>query len=482
MIKFIKKIFNLFLPNTEFVKGVSTLAGGTASEQILMLVAIPILTRLYTPENFGLFAVYINLLALIGVISSLRYQLAIPLPKDDVEAANITVLSLLILLLTTFFTGTLIFMLGSYISELINMPLLADFLWLLPISIFLSGVFVVLSYWLVRIKNFNVVASTKFIQTSVMLIIQLIIFKLGAQGLLGGLIAGQSTGAIRFARLTLVMSVFKQVSLHGILNVAKRYRQFPVFSTWGAFTDAACTKLPTIVLFAVFGSTIAGLFSIAERVMQIPITLISGSINQVVLSNTPEINRQGKLKFFVEKVNSKLIHIGMPPALLIFISAPELFSIIFGENWRQAGEFAKWMTPWSYFLFLSTSLHTIFAVTEKIYQLSIWQFFLFVINLAAISVGIFFGDAMKTIIFLSIGNTVCHTILLVMIGKVTNIPIFIFFKPMISAFIISLVCSLPLLLVSFFYENRQGILIVTFFISLLLILGRYYILARNRNE
>jgi O-antigen/teichoic acid export membrane protein len=82
---------------------VSVLVGGTAGAQLITVLAAPLLTRLYSPEDFGLVAVCASLLALIGVISSRRYELAIPLPDDDVEEANVAMLSLLLVAMTTVF-------------------------------------------------------------------------------------------------------------------------------------------------------------------------------------------------------------------------------------------------------------------------------------------------------------------------------------------------------------------------------------------
>ena len=136
-------------------------------------------------------------------------------------------------------------------------------------------------------------------------------FKLGGIGLIVGQIVGHSFGTARLAQLSLRMSAFKHVSRDGIFKVAKRYRQFPLFSTWGGFIDTASLKIPTIVIFSMFGPIVAGLLSLAERVLQMPISLIGGSVGQVFLSSAPEANREGKLKVFVEKISSKLIHLSL---------------------------------------------------------------------------------------------------------------------------------------------------------------------------
>jgi len=141
MIKRSKTAIRALLPKNTFARGVGVLVGGTASAQILLVLAVPILTRLYTPEDFGLLAVYASLLAIIGVISTLRYELAIPLPEDDVEAANVAVLSLLLVAISTALTAILLLMLGTSIFELLGVPVLANYMWLIPVGLLISGAF-----------------------------------------------------------------------------------------------------------------------------------------------------------------------------------------------------------------------------------------------------------------------------------------------------------------------------------------------------
>lgn len=481
MIEHSKTAIRALLPKNAFSRGVGILVGGTTSAQILLVLAAPILTRLYKPEDFGLLAVYASLLALIGVISCLRYELAIPLPEDDVEAANLAVLSLLLVAVSTVLTAVLVFMLGTSIAFLLSVPALSNYLWLLPVGVLLSGAYSVFSYWSLRTKRFSTIAQTKLIQSIATLTIQLITFKLGGIGLILGQVAGQSAGTGSLARPALAKSAFKQISFDGVCRMAKRYRQFPIYSTWGGFMDAASMRLPTVVLSVAFGPSIAGLLSIAERVLQMPASLIGGAISQVFLSSAPEANRQGELKILVEKVSSNLIHIGMPPAVLIFIAGPELFSFIFGENWRLAGEFARWMTPWLYLHFISSPLSMIFAVTEKMNQSLTWQIIFFAANFFAILVGVLNGDATKTIITLSVANAACYMVLLLWIAHLSKNSIFTIFRSILSAALVAIVCILPLLAVVLFFRNSPETIKLGFLASVLLIFGRYYQLVSRKN-
>lgn len=184
MITGAKNQLRRLLPKNTFARSVSVLVGGTFSAQLLLVLTAPLLTRLYSPEDFGLLAVYASLLALIGVISSLRYELAIPLPEDDGEAANVAVLCLILVVISTILTGVLVLLMGSAIAAALGVPTLAGYLWLLPVGVLLTGFYSVFNYWAVRTKRFTTIAGTKLRQAIATLAIQLAAFKLGGIALL----------------------------------------------------------------------------------------------------------------------------------------------------------------------------------------------------------------------------------------------------------------------------------------------------------
>ena len=190
MIQRIKATIQQVLPNNPFVRGVTVLVGGTAGAQLLTVLAAPLLTRLYSPEDFGMLAVYASLLALISIISSLRYELAIPLPEDDAEAANIAVLSLILVGLSTLLAGFMMLLASQPLANVLGLPGLARYLWLLPIGVLFGGTYTIFNYWSVRTKRFTTIASTKLRQAVAMIALQLTAFKLGDIALLYGHVVG----------------------------------------------------------------------------------------------------------------------------------------------------------------------------------------------------------------------------------------------------------------------------------------------------
>lgn len=433
------------LPKNPFARGVSVLVGGTAGAQLLTVLAAPLLTRLYSPEDFGLLAVYGSLLALISVIASLRYELAIPLPEDDQEAANVAALSLLLVAGTSLLSALATLLFGDHIANALGVPALAAYLWLLPVGVLLGGAYTIFNYWAIRTKRFSTIAGTKVRQSVATVAIQIAAFKLGGIALLFGQVAGQSVGTASLAQPALKLPAFKEINWRGIKAAAARYKRFPIFSTWEGLFNTAGAQLPPLLFAVLFSPAAAGLYSLANRVLNLPMSLIGQAIGQVFFGNAAEAYRSGKLGPLVSGLHAKLAHIGIPPALLLMLLGPELFSFAFGENWTQAGEFSRWMAPWLYLVFVSSPLSTLFAVTENLKQGLAFQVTLLVARIVAILIGAWMGDLMLTVMLFAGASALCWLGFLFWVAHIAGNTPRSMIVPTLAAGGVGLLCVLPIL-------------------------------------
>ena len=131
---------------SEFSKNVLTLMTGSTIAQVLPIVFTPILTRLYSPEEFGVFAFYISLVTFLIVFSSGRYEQAIVLPKTDKQAINILSLSFVILFVVTFILSVTLFFFGDFVQVKIENPILNNWIWFIPICVFVSSSYKIFTY------------------------------------------------------------------------------------------------------------------------------------------------------------------------------------------------------------------------------------------------------------------------------------------------------------------------------------------------
>lgn len=479
MLSQIKTALRRLLPKNTFAREVSVLIGGTAGAQVLVVLAAPLLTRLYTPEDFGLLAVYAGLLALVGVVASLRYELAIPLPEDDQEAANIVVLSLMIVLVMTLLVSISVIVFGEATAKALGAPALANYLWLFPVGVLSSGTYNVFNYWAVRTKDFSRIAGTRVRQALTTIMIQLAAFKLGGAALLLGQVAGQSVGTTILARPALALTPFKYILWRSVMAAAGRYRRFPIFLTWDGFFNAAGSQLPPLLLAALFGPVAAGLYSLANRILSAPMSLLGGAIGQVFLANAAAAYRAGEHGLLICKLQANLINIGMPPAIILILLGPDIFSIVFGEQWRQAGEFARWMAPWLFFSFVYSPLSTLFAVMERQKQVLFFQIILLITRMAAIGIGAMIGDLLTTIILFSIASAICYFCFLFWVTHMAGNLQRTIWWPMLYALGLAVAGAVPVLICISITDATPVSWGVALSITAALIAARYWQLLRK---
>lgn len=360
----VKKLASRLLPKGQFARGVSVLVGGTAVSQLLTVLAIPLITRLYTPEDFGILAAFTAFLAFFTVVSAARYDLTLPLPEKDEDAASLLVLGAGIVAVVTILSAIVFLTWPDEIATSINAPELSKYMWLLPVSIFFGGMYQLVSRWAVRTKEFKSIAKTKVTQTVSLLIVQLGGYTLGPVALLLGHASGQGAGAGSLARSALKRQELKSASLRNIFEQSVRYKQFPIYSTWTALFNTASLQLAPLIFITLFGGAVAGLYALTLRVLSMPISLIGNAIGSVFLSTAPQAHREGRLAILVKELHGKLTLAGALPLMVLLFFGPELFALVFGESWRQAGVYAQWMAPWIYLQFQWSPLSILTTVLE----------------------------------------------------------------------------------------------------------------------
>lgn len=363
-------------PVNSFARGVAVLSSGTGGAQLLLLLAAPVLTRLYSPEDFGVLAVFVSILSILGVIASLRYELAIPIAEDDQTALNVVALCLLITIGMAFFTGILVWLAGDWFAEKLNVAEVSTYFWLLPIGVFLIGIYQTFNYWATREKAFGRISKTKLTQSVSSLLVQFSFFKLGPLGLIAGYITGQVFGAGRLAKSAFDSADRRSFSFHRIKSAASRYRRFPQISSWDALLNVGSLHIFTFALASLFGAYSLGLIALANRVVHLPITFMSTSIAQVTYANLALMTSNEK-KIFVSQLNLLLSYAISPLTILLIFYGENIFTVIFGDEWKIAGSYVGWIAVWTHFQFISSPVSNIFLVLEEQGKLLLFQLSLF---------------------------------------------------------------------------------------------------------
>lgn len=327
-----------------FLLNVITLVSGSAISQGILLTATPFLTRLYTPEEFGVFALYIAVVGIIAVVASWKFELAIMLPKKEADAHALLFLSVII----TFITSILIFVLIFIFNDLIThyTTNFAIFMWLVPLGVLVTGLLQVFTAWSTRKEYFKPVSSARIVQSTSTSIGQ-ICFKFTNIFSIG-LIWGNLFGTL-FSLLVLIFYTIKKhtiqlklISRERIISNMKQYKDFPKYQSFSVLINSFSQHLPVILLTYFYQFEIAGFYMLTHRALNTPARLIGGSVRQVYYQRASKLFSENKsIKQLLKKTTIGLAKVSIIPYLILGILGRIIFTFIFGSEWFTSGIYAQ---------------------------------------------------------------------------------------------------------------------------------------------
>jgi O-antigen/teichoic acid export membrane protein len=416
------------LPAGGFARNVVTLMTGTTFAQALGILASPILTRLYGPGDYGIAALYASILGIITVVACWCYQFAIVLPEKDEDAANLLALSVLICFGMAALILVLVALFRIPVARLLGAPKLAPWLWLMPLSLLEAGLFQALNYWSTRRKQFARLAARTITQSAVTASTQVVAGVALHPGM-GGLISGTIIGTLT-ATGQLAMQIFRDEGniLKSYINRADvkrmliRYREFPIYLSWGTLLNSASFTMPMLLLGYFFNPAVVGYYALGYTVMSMPMSLVGGSVAQVFLPRATEARRSGSLERLTLEMFKRLLGIGFVPILLIAVVAPNLFAVIFGARWWMAGEYVRWIGVWLLFVFISSPLSGLFSVMERQRVYLIINVVIFSTRLLVFILGGIKGNALFTIALCGITGAVLYIFMCIYILHLAAVP------------------------------------------------------------
>jgi O-antigen/teichoic acid export membrane protein len=338
----------------------AVLSGGSAIGGFLALAATPLITRLYTPSEYGVLGVFASALSLFSVVAALRYDLAMPSAESDNEAAAILVVALVVVAATSFLCGVLV--VTGTIARIMPAThhLKAVLTWSLPLGMAAVGVYAVLSNWMVRRGDFATLGKTKVAQVISMVGCQvgLGVARVGATGLIIGQIAGSSMGIMRLAQRILRSEgrAFSGLRLTRLRATAWKYRRFPMLSGPAVMFDALTGALPLLALASRFGSSSAGVFTIVQRVLLAPLALITTNLAQVIFGDLAVLERANSATMMTvfRRRLWQITLLGLAVTGVMLVVVPFVLPTILGPQWKAATTYFLIILPMMFAGFVSS--------------------------------------------------------------------------------------------------------------------------------
>ena len=398
------------------------LASGEGIGRIIGFAVAPIITRIYSPSDLGILAVYSSLLALIAPFSTLRYTLAIPICRTEKHAVNLMVVCFLILIFGTAIMNLVFCMFGAPLLNLLNMEVLQSYWYLLPIGFLFTGAFDILSQYAVRKKDMISLAKASVIQKIIGSAFKIVLGLLSIKpiGLLLGDLLNQSGGITILLRSfwSDIQSRYKYLSSVKFCYLVRRYKNFPIYRVPSQILLAASSSLPIMYFAYQFDAETTGQIGIARTMLSVPVTFLGYAVGKAYFAEIASMRRvSGDVFSLTVSVVKKLFLLSIVPFGVIVLFGPLIFEIIFGSEWHDSGLYARLFSVYLIFQFMyspiSDGIFNVFEKQSKVFALEMFRFSI-IISTLFISF-VFQFKPSTTILFYSSGLAIQYIISLIVV-------------------------------------------------------------------
>ncbi len=460
---------NLPAKKRSFVSDVVKIMFGTAFGQLLAVLALPLLTRLYAPEAFGILGIFVAVTGIVGVVVCMRYELTIVLPESDREAKTLFLLSLFFTAAWTLASILVIGLMGGRIVTLAGNNALANYLWLIPAGIAVHGLHLVVNHWNTRMAQFGHLAGSQALQS---------LTTTGTK--LGAGIAGLATGGTLITA-TILGRLLASVQLmiagapfeskkpqdvpsslgkkdHGLANSEKnvtpagtathlktevhagltsglkpgefwqlllRYSNISIFNSISSVFNVAAQYAPLLVLSFLFTPVAAGHYLLGYKILKAPAELLGKSAKKVFFQRAAKSYQQkGEIGDTVEKVGTHLTLIALFFMTLMITGLSPFVTSIFGENWAAAGTYIPWIAVSVVFAFIANPLDSVATILSKEHIVLSFHVGFSIIQIAALAAGGFlFHSAVAAVALYSLTGALYHGSMLLWLLRVSRVSI-----------------------------------------------------------
>ena len=394
--------------NSSFVRNVVVLVSGTAVAQVLVVLAAPILSRLYSPTAFGVMSVVLAVSGPVAMMASLKYELAIVLVKEDKDASNLFILSGGLVLVTSLLTLLTMPFVGNWLAYEMDRPTAAPLMIWIPAIVLLRGVYGVVAFWANRRRDYFWTSTSTVGRSFGIAVVQIALGLVdkGAAGLIVGRVCGQIVAIIILSVHTLKNDwrlVLRSFDRKRMKELAREHDHFPKYNAPREGLVAFSGSIPSFFLALFFSPAAAGLYWFTVRLLDVPTALIGIAVRRVFFERAAKaFHAEEKIYPLLVQATIALAVLGLVPVLVILIEGPELFDIAFGEEWRGAGVYARWLTIWwvsSFCNAASSALIPVFRLQRLFLGIEMVGL---VLRAGAIGAAVLFGDDVLAIALYSI--------------------------------------------------------------------------------
>ena len=363
-------------------KNISILISGTVIAQVIPIAIQPFLKRIFTPEDFGIFDIYLRILGILFVVYALKYDMGVVLPKNKVKAQAILLISMLSALAFSIITLLIIIIFNEPILRILDISSKYSFiLYLLPFSTLFFSLYNSINYLLIRDKMFVASSINKVSRRSIEGGIQLGM-GLGFTGILktSGLFIGDLVGNIAY----FVSSYFQSFrglkfdkrlfNYQFLKSVAKEYSDLPKYNLLPELLNSFFSASLTFIVLAKFDIIEVGYLEATQRLLAVPSAFISVSLGQVILQRVSEsVINKSKIMPDLKKLVLLMALISVAFIGFILLFGPISFKLFLGETFEISGVYAQYLIAYFAISFLFSAFGQVLIALKEFKINAIWQ-------------------------------------------------------------------------------------------------------------
>jgi O-antigen/teichoic acid export membrane protein len=348
---------------TTFLRSVSTMMKGTAIAQAIPVLISPLLTRIYTPEDYGLFVLFVAVASVLAVIATLRYELAIVVATTEEEAVQIARFALALLCVSCLVIAVTAGIFAEQLANIAGRPGQVGWIHALAPMVAALGAYQVASYLATRARRFDRLAKAAVIQQTV--------FAVAALGLGAAFRVPAALIAGRIGAVASGLWILRPRGLGGAGGgrffgaVAFRHRQFALYNCPYSLIGTLGRELFLLALMAASQIGAAGLFGLARSVVYAPVTLLSAALSQVFYREAASTLHTPRFEEIVLTLTRAIARLAAPAFAALPLLAPDAFALLFGDRWRDAGDYAALLAPVGFLFLFSSWPERVFEVAGR---------------------------------------------------------------------------------------------------------------------
>tara|TARA_Y100001970_G_scaffold292567_1_gene434365 strand:+ start:343 stop:1818 length:1476 start_codon:yes stop_codon:yes gene_type:complete len=364
--------------NNSFISQLFTLVGGSLGTYLFPIIFSPILTRIYTPEEFSVYTIYMTISQIIAMIAAFKYELGIPLVSSSKERYALLRVSILNTIFVSFFVFLFFYIYNYFLdfNSSSSLEYLNDLTYLVPSAIILMSLFYHILYnWLLYKKRFSYISISKIVFGFLYATLPIFIFKIYGLKDYRYLIYSHQIALI-IGLFIMIVLLFKYIKLRNISSlitfkfndmafVLKKYRKYPFFSSPSQLINTLGIWLPVIVIWNYFDVKYASLYFLSHRAVNMPVMLLGHSIGKIFYSEAASNLNKGVFANSISRYFNVLFHIAFPFLCICVFLAPDIFNVIFSLDWSQSGNIVQILAPSLFIIFIASPLSTIPTIYYK---------------------------------------------------------------------------------------------------------------------